>query len=431
MLKVVVSFGVNNHDKHPRKMKSQPDVIDLIATARWPAPNPFYDLLTVALEAMRFNPPWYFSSIFGTPRSWLPPHHSYSEYNIISPWQPLTTARYLLDISLPSTARSTPDLARLLLPPVVNRRFWRPTHFFRQPDEYGGDSSFPGEHWFFINGIATNEDVARLNAAYLAHLFHRPLTVIQNSTNSLPCDLYECAIGKGLKPNPDATDRDTMTEPAWRATTAILEALNAGHNRRVVVIAHSQGTIIAANVLRAITKVLRDKLARSNNPQWHPFTNQMMVEVKTGTQKILRDNLAHAFSSFARGGVKPALRRLEKLEMYTFANCADKMKYVYPNQQLPYLEHFANERDLVARLGVLSPLRGQGAQIDIDGPVYEQKGAWGHLLNQHYLMPIDDHLYPGGKKFRHERNPFPGPAKVDISPRLYRYFHGKHPVASA
>jgi len=38
---------------------------------------------------------------------------------------------------------------------------------------------------------------------------------------------------------------------AVRATAAILEALNADQTGRVVVIAHSQGTIIMANVLRA------------------------------------------------------------------------------------------------------------------------------------------------------------------------------------
>ena len=50
----------------------------------------------------------------------------------------------------------------MLFPGFINRRFWRPTAFFRQPDEYGGVSSFPGEHWFFINGIGTNADVDNL-----------------------------------------------------------------------------------------------------------------------------------------------------------------------------------------------------------------------------------------------------------------------------
>ncbi len=339
-------------------------VTDLFMTAPWPPANRFRDLAEVALEALRLDPANYFRSVFGAPSSWLPPHRRFSEYNIINPWQLLTTARFLMDTNIPSYAVSPPGWARSLFPDFINRRFWRPTSFFRQPDEYGGVSSFPGEHWFFINGIATNEDVAKLNGAYLAHLFHRPVTVIQNATNSWPVDLFECAIGKGFKDDPDSADHKTMTEPAWRATAAILESLNAEQTRRVVVIAHSQGTIIVANVLRAVAKALRSKQARQKKPRWHPFTNELMGEVKTDTEIMLRNNLAHSLSEFARGGSHKALERLRKLEIYTFANCADKMRYVYPARQVPYMEHFANEQDIVARLGILSPLRDGAETAD-------------------------------------------------------------------
>jgi len=415
-----------------RKAASKSGVIDLLTTAPWPPANKFCDLAQVALEATHLEPPDYFRSVFGASQSWLPPHRRFSEYNIINPWRILTTARFLMDISIPSSAVTTPGWARMLLPDLINRRFWRPTSFFRQPDEYGGVSSFADEHWFFINGIATNEGVAKINAAYLAHLFHRPVTVIQNATNSLPVDIYECVIGKGFKDDPDSTDRKTMTEPAWRATAAILEALNADQTQRVVVIAHSQGTIIVANVLRAVAKALRSKLARQKKPRWHSFTNKLMGEVQTETQKILRNSLAHSLSEFTRGGPGKALERLAKLEIYTFANCADKMRYIYPARQVPYMEHFANEKDLVARLGILSPLRGdQKALIEIDGPVFQQKAAWGHLLNEHYMIPIDDYLYPGDRKYRREQDPYPGEGKRAQRPRLYEYFHGKRPVEAS
>ena len=411
---------------HPMTGKS--NVVDLLTTAPWPPANRFRDLLEVGREALRLQPSDYFRSVFGSPRSWLPPHRRYSEYNIISPWRLMTTARFLTDISIPSWAVTTPDWARTLFPDVINRRFWHPTGFFRQPDVYGGFSSFPDEHWFFINGIATNEDVAIFNAAYIAQLFHRPVTVVQNATNSWPVDLFECAIGKGFKDDPDSADRKTMTEPAWRAAAAILEALNAGQTRRVIVIAHSQGTIIAANVLRAVAKALQSKLTQQKNPRWHGFTNQLMGTVKTETQKILRNNLAHSLSVFAAGGIVEAQEKLQKLEIYTFANCADKMLYVFPAVQLPYMEHFANEFDIVARLGVLSPhRRGPHALIEIDGPVFEQKAGWGHLLNEHYLAAIDDHLYPVDSSRRRPDNPYTGDGQRLQKPRLYEYFHGKQP----
>ena len=90
------------------------------------------------------------------------------------------------------------------------------------------------------------------------------------------------------------------------------------------------------------------------------------------------------------------------------------------------MEHFANECDLVERLGTLSPLRDESKPlIEIDGPVFLRTDAWGHLLNQHYLMPIDDYLYPGASKFRREEDPYPKAGEGSRRPRLYEHFHGK------
>ena len=104
------------------------------------------------------------------------------------------------------------------------------------------------------------------------------------------------------------------------------------------------------------------------------------------------------------------------------------MRYVYPSRQVPYMEHFANEQDVVARLGILSPLRdGVDPLIEIDGPVFEQKAAWGHLLNEHYLSPIDDYLYPGERRYCRDQDPYPWVGKQTQKPRMYEYFHGKRP----
>ena len=353
------------------------------------------------------------------------PVRRYSEYNILNPWSPVKLSRFAADLFMPSAPHSTPDLARMLLPPVINRRFWRPTGFFRQPDEYANLSSFPHEQWFFINGIATNTDVARYNSAYLSHLFHRPVTVVQNATCSLLLDLAECMVGKGLKP----FNKGVMTEPAWRATSAILEALNAEHIERVVVIAHSQGTIIMSNVLAVIEAALNSEYALQKEPRWHDFTQELMGRVETEIQKVLRNSLAHALWSFTRDRSAHVMRRLKKLEIFTFANCADKMRHVHATEAIPYMEHFANEFDWVARLGILSPLRnGSEATIEIDGPVFEQKEQWGHLLNEHYLAPIDDFLYPGSEPYSRDNDPFPPTGIEAEESRLYKYFHGNSPT---
>jgi pimeloyl-ACP methyl ester carboxylesterase len=389
-----------------------------------PAATGLRDLLKVACEASDMD--WgrlTASALCGCPAR-AHAVRRYSEYNILNPWRARTLAGFLMDLSIPALPESTPDLARMLLPPVVNRRFWRPTSFFRQPDEYAGVCSFPKEHWFFINGIATNADVARYNSAYLAHLFHRPVTVVQNATCSLPADLLECMLGKGLR----VCDRNIMTEPAWRAATAVLEALNAEDIQHVIVIAHSQGTIIVSNVLATIEEALNSDLAMEKEPEWHAFTKKLMGKVETESQKALRNGLAHALAEFTRDRSKHVMDRLRKLEVFTFANCADRMQYVHESAPLPYMEHYANEFDWVARLGILSPLRGDGGStIEIDGPLFEQKGEWGHLLNEHYLMAIDDFLYPGAEPYNREEDPFPPRGNGGTESRLYQYFHGNSP----
>lgn len=406
---------------------SQPKPVRLTST-KWPHANEFNDLLDITWDAVHIRPPLYLQSLLGPAGGWIQTRRKYSEFTILDPWQPIRTLRYFRDTTIPASPSSAPGWAETLMPSVLRNIFWRPSRFFQQADVYGSPCSFPDEHWFFINGVATNEDVTRLNAACLAQLFHRPITVLQNATDSLMVDLIECAVGKGFKDDPNSEDRKTMTEPAWKATSAILEALNAPATKKVVVIAHSQGTIIVANVLRAIAKALSEQhllVPRGRRLGWHEYTRALMGGIKTHFDKTLRDELAHSLSVFGTGKPSEISDRVQKLEIYTFANCADKMKYVAGRggRMFPYLEHFANEFDIVARLGILSP----NDKIDIDGVTYIQADGWGHLLNEHHLFAIDDYLYPGPEHGRDE-NPFRQTGSRDgEEPRLYSYFHGKRP----
>ena len=92
----------------------------------------------------------------------------------------------------------------------------------------------------------TNDSVAQVNSAYLAHLFHRPLTMIQNSTDSLWSDLFECALGKAWY---------RIVEPAIKAFPPIYDAVKSPHKQRVVIVCHSQGTIIMSTVLQLLANL--------------------------------------------------------------------------------------------------------------------------------------------------------------------------------
>ena len=74
-------------------------------------------------------------------------------------------------------------------------------------------------------------------------------------------------IGKEFKTMPNLSDPQTMTEPAVKATVAILNAMIDPERDKVVVICHSQGTIITANVIRALKKALIKLGVDSNEPK--------------------------------------------------------------------------------------------------------------------------------------------------------------------
>jgi hypothetical protein len=195
---------------------------------------------------------------------------------------------------------------------------------------------------------------------------------IQNPTDSILVDLLECAVGKRWK---------RSMSPAKKALDPISNALNNPDIERVILIGHSQGTIIASNILRSLV-----------------------------------DDHGQVY-------VKP-FENIKKLEIYTFANCADNMEYIQDMQTetghpVPFIENFANGNDLVARLGMLSP-RKELWDICIDGDMYVRKDAWGHLLNAHYLNGFDTR--------RSDYSPFRSLTRNGATPRLFGYIDGNTPL---
>ncbi len=365
------------------------------------------DLVGGVRDALAIRPPAWGMSVFGSARSLLPTRHS--EYGLAYSWRVLRTARYLADISIPSVPVTAPDWFPEPLAPF----FWHPSRVRQHPDHNESWTSHPHETWLFINGIMTSDVLAQMNAAYLADLFHRPVTLIENSTDGLLEDLIECAREKSFGRNAEATEK---------AFPAIYDALKDPEKRRVVVIAHSQGTIIASAVLRLLALVYRGGRAQPTVVR-HPeaacnAARDAGVELDpTDFEQLDSDELG-------------------KLELYCFANCATQMHYLDRTAAgpLPWIESYGNEFDIVARLGMLAPHPGKRG-VDIDGPMYEHKGAWGHLLNQHYLRPIDQHQRDDGHKrgpARTTATPFVltnGAEHPDKSqPRLYRYLNGGSPI---
>jgi len=364
------------------------------------------DLVGGVSDALGIRPPAWGMSFFGSPRSWVPTRHS--EYGLLYSWRVLRTARYVADVTIPSLPVTAPEWFPQPLAPF----FWHPSRVAQQPDHNDSWTSHPHEAWLFINGIMTNDALAQLNAAYLADLFHRPVTLIENSTDGLLEDLAECAREKSLGRNAEATAK---------AFPAIYDALKDPGKRRVVVIAHSQGTIIVSSVLRLMTLIYEGEQRRP----------AVVSEPRKTCEAVKAAGVRLDLSDF-----EPLDRdELAKLELYCFANCATNMQYADATATgpLPWIESYGNEFDIVARLGMLAPHpRKRG--VTIDGPRYEHKGAWGHLLNQHYLHAIDQRQREGHRHGPEDTSASPfdlinGDDYPAVSqPRLYRYLNGGSPL---
>ncbi len=328
-------------------------------------------LFDIARDALKLWPPFHIASLLGWPNTWYPSDASFSEYRILSPWHLWRSLHYLATVTVPAIPHRPPSLG----PPAINRFFWRPTTILQRPDHNGSYTTFPEEAWIFINGIVTNDEVAQMNAAYLSYLFHRPLTLVQNASDSLLLDLLECAAGKEWhKPR----------EAGTKAFPVVYDALKDPHKERVVLIAHSQGTII--------TTVLLDLLAKKG-PQPAPTAIPGFAPpepIYANDEKLDLDD----FEPLTE-------QELAKLEVYCFANCANTLRYILPAAEthgpVPWIESYGNEHDIVARLGMLAP-HGTAYGVHIDGPRYMKTGGWGHFLNAHYLVDIERSVRPAGRQ---------------------------------
>ncbi|MGA2902675.1 MAG: hypothetical protein ABSD98_02510 [Candidatus Korobacteraceae bacterium] len=379
-------------------------------------------------HALQICPPDYVHSILGDPDSWSTETCPRTELQLaeVREW-----------------SKGLPALAHILIPAVpwtpppstipFSDLLFRPSVVFRYPLRSNVPNPTPKEMWFFINGICTDHSVVLLNAEYLYSLFERPLTVVHNFTRGIIPDLAACAVGKGW---------DQVTESAAVAFPSIYAALKDKNCERVILLGHSQGTILSAVVL-ALLQELRPRLqdwlraqvevgperavARKLAKRWH-FERTMQA---TPEERDAEPDMLPNFPWPRHGRRQPepvTLQEFRKLEIYCFANCASEMRPIPikrggANQTGPaWIESYGNEMDIVARLGVLANLKGPGS-VRIAGDRYMRNAAWGHLLNAHYLHPM--------MAARSSKQPAGGLVALKGNrrsiPRLFGYLDAKSP----
>lgn len=147
-----------------------------------------------------------------------------------------------------------------------------------------------------------------------------------NASDSFFTDLYECILNKQTTKH---------SEASYKFFTLVVRKVVDPRMKKVVLIAHSQGTILVSTVLTKLKELGLDKECYMN-----------------------------------------------KLEVYLFSNCSTTTKYIIPDKKLPYIENISNQHDFVSRFGMLS---SQQELVDIDGEMIIMKDKYGHLFGMNYL----------------------------------------------
>ncbi len=371
----------------------------------------FRDLLANVAHALWFTPPDYARSLLGSPATWLGRHAPDRELELAQP-------RYLpgnLETAYRIALPSWPGRPAWIPPAVPTFGLFRESAVRPYPLEAEPRNPYPRESWLFLNGICTDERVLELNARCLHRLFGRPLTLLHNQTYGIALDLAECALGKGWL---------AATEAVRKLFPAFYSELKRPDLDRVVLIAHSQGTILAAIFLAMLRELLTGlpAVGSPESQRANALLRAAPAERRVRSARVLKAGGGAAGARFVSittdygteltdspemgTGIDRVARwldwsadavlglprldpgELRRLEIYCFATCATDMRELVRRDHTPYMEHFGNTRDLVARLGMFAPLQGPG-RTRIDGLRFARPGAWGPLLAAHYLAPLE------------------------------------------
>lgn len=97
-----------------------------------------------------------------------------------------------------------------------------------------------GERWFFLNGCCVSGHNVQQNVDVLSETFGRPIFAIHNRTYGVLGDLFECILQRAF---------DLFTEETRVCYEYVKSYCANPEVKKVVMIAHSQGCIMAAQIL--------------------------------------------------------------------------------------------------------------------------------------------------------------------------------------
>jgi len=242
-----------------------------------------------------------------------------------------------------------------------NQLYEKDEDYYEYEEVYGGEvhNEHPEELWIFCNGILNDLDGAKGACKKITEMFGRPCKLLHNPTDGPILDLLECLMGKtGLF-------RLGCTGPRKLLRNILDKEMKKDCYKKIVLVAHSQGTIISGNVIADFNDRIEDK-------------EKYTVEER----EVIKKNMS-------------------KLEVYIFAGAAHYMSGKY----VSHLECLSNRGDVVAVLGHIFPniLKSIWRNTRGNGIIYDhckdhvETSNWGHSFIPHYLAPMEKGCFSGSK----------------------------------
>jgi hypothetical protein len=252
------------------------------------------------------------------------------------------------------------------------------------PETVAKHKSVAGERWFFLNGCCVSGHNVQQNINVLSETFGRPIFAIHNRTYGVLGDLFECILQRSF---------DLFTEET-RVCYEYIKAYCADPEvKKVVMIAHSQGCIMASQILdqlyvdlpaEAVSKL---EVYTFGNAASH-FNNPLRKISKTATSIDSRDmppisngdtDIVSSSNNQGSGTTKSDVNAAETK--------APVISEMLPERVVPHIEHYCNSGDMVTRWGALFSAKSI-LQNRFCGHIFINEGASGHMLNQHYLSDM-------------------------------------------
>ncbi|KAL6228745.1 hypothetical protein BDW75DRAFT_250733 [Aspergillus navahoensis] len=239
------------------------------------------------------------------------------------------------------------------------------------------------EKWLFVNGIGGELYWLQLACDKLRAIFYREVTGVFNRGDGLVWDLIECAGQRTSYVRGPATDSPTprtgadevvdgqatlleSTKSSQQAQERLYDELlqrlsndSANKNPHVIMIAHSQGCLL-------LRRVLEDLIASATTD--HKLSKKMKERLCVFT-----------FAS-------PSLHwKTQKAH----PSPPEGLDGTYLSSHVLRTEHFANKRDFVAQLGVLS----QDSDYGLDEIFINENEDWiGHFFGTQYSFEPGNYI---------------------------------------